>query len=76
MIRLLCFVLAVLASLFKSKLRLEAENAALQPAWNIGVINHLSSVTIDDLLYPIGAELARTTTQGAIAVNVELAARL
>jgi hypothetical protein len=27
---LLCFVLAVLASPFKSKIRLEAENAALQ----------------------------------------------
>jgi hypothetical protein len=30
MIRLLCFVLAVLASPFKSKLRLEAENAMLR----------------------------------------------
>jgi hypothetical protein len=30
MIRLLCFVLAVLASPFKSKLRLEAENAVLR----------------------------------------------
>ena len=30
MIGLLCFVLAVLTSLFKSKLRLEAENAALR----------------------------------------------
>jgi hypothetical protein len=30
MIGLLCFVLAVLASPFKSKLRLEAENAALR----------------------------------------------
>jgi hypothetical protein len=30
MIGLLCFVLAVLASPFKSKLRLEAENAVLQ----------------------------------------------
>src|SRR6266404_4827422 len=30
MIGLLCFVLAVLASLFKSKLRLEAENAVLR----------------------------------------------
>ena len=30
MIRLLCFVLAVLASPFKSKSRLEAENAALR----------------------------------------------
>ena len=30
MIRLLCFVLAMLASPFKSKLRLEAENAVLQ----------------------------------------------
>jgi hypothetical protein len=29
MIGLLCFVLAVLASPFKSRLRLEAENAAL-----------------------------------------------
>jgi hypothetical protein len=40
MIGLLCFVLAVLASPFKSKLRLEAENAVLrhrleaQPAWS------------------------------------------
>src|ERR1700756_1107042 len=31
MIRLIWFVLAVLASLFKSKIRLEAENAALRP---------------------------------------------
>jgi hypothetical protein len=30
MIRLIWFVLAVLASLFKSKIRLEAENAALR----------------------------------------------
>ena len=30
MIGLLCFVLAVLASPFKSKLRLEAENAVLK----------------------------------------------
>src|SRR6267154_4750338 len=30
MIGLLCFVLAILASLFKSKLRLEAENAVLR----------------------------------------------
>jgi len=30
MIRLLCFALAVLASPFKSKLRLEAENAVLR----------------------------------------------
>src|SRR5438876_6036173 len=30
MIRLLCFVLAILASPFKSKLRLEAENAVLR----------------------------------------------
>jgi hypothetical protein len=30
MIRLLCFVLAALASPFKSKLRLEAENAVLR----------------------------------------------
>jgi hypothetical protein len=30
MIGLFCFVLAVLASLFKSKLRLEAENAVLR----------------------------------------------
>ena len=30
MIRLLCFVVAVLASPFKSKIRLEAENAALR----------------------------------------------
>jgi hypothetical protein len=30
MIALICFVLAVLASPFKSKLRLEAENAALR----------------------------------------------
>jgi hypothetical protein len=30
MIRLLCFVLAVMASAFKSRLRLEAENAALR----------------------------------------------
>ncbi len=30
MIGLLCFVLAVLASPFKSKIRLEAENAALR----------------------------------------------
>jgi len=30
MIGLLCFVLAVLASPFKSKLRLEAENAVLR----------------------------------------------
>jgi hypothetical protein len=30
MIGLLCFVLAVLASPFKSRLRLEAENAALR----------------------------------------------
>jgi hypothetical protein len=30
MIGLLCFVLAVLASLFKSKLRLQAENAMLR----------------------------------------------
>jgi hypothetical protein len=31
MIRLFCFVLAVLASPFRSKLRLEAENAVLRP---------------------------------------------
>jgi hypothetical protein len=30
MIGLLCFVVAVLASAFKSKIRLEAENAALR----------------------------------------------
>jgi hypothetical protein len=30
MIGLLCFALAILASLFKSKLRLEAENAVLR----------------------------------------------
>ena len=32
MIGLLCFVVAVLASPFKSKIRLEAENAALRRA--------------------------------------------
>src|SRR4029077_16314035 len=31
MIGLLCFVVAVLASVFKSKIRLEAENATLRP---------------------------------------------
>ena len=35
MIGLLCFVLAVLASPFKSKLRLEAENAVLRQQWNL-----------------------------------------
>jgi hypothetical protein len=35
MIRLLCFVLAVLASPFKSKLRLEAENAVLRHQLNV-----------------------------------------
>src|ERR1700722_15919231 len=35
MIRLLCFVLAVLASPFKSKLRLEAENAVLRQQLNV-----------------------------------------
>ena len=35
MIRLLCFVLAVLASPFKSTLRLEAENAALRHQLNV-----------------------------------------
>src|SRR5580704_3004389 len=35
MIGLLCFVLAVLASPFKSKLRLEAENAALRQQLNV-----------------------------------------
>src|ERR1700682_5168648 len=35
MIGLLCFVLAVLASPFKSKLRLEAENAALRHQLNV-----------------------------------------
>src|SRR5580704_6719144 len=36
MIGLLCFVLAVLASPFKSKLRLEAENAVLRHQLNVG----------------------------------------
>ena len=35
MIGLLCFVLAVLASPFKSKLRLEAENAVLRHQLNV-----------------------------------------
>jgi transposase InsO family protein len=35
MIRLICFVLAVLASPFKSKLRLEAENAVLRHQLNV-----------------------------------------
>src|SRR6266404_156492 len=35
MIGLFCFVLAVLASPFKSKLRLEAENAALRHQLNV-----------------------------------------
>jgi hypothetical protein len=35
MIGLLCFVLAVLASPFKSKLRLEAENAVLRHPLNL-----------------------------------------
>jgi hypothetical protein len=35
MIGLLCFVLAVLASPFKSKLRLEAENAVLRQQSNV-----------------------------------------
>src|SRR3984893_2473502 len=35
MIGLLCFFLAVLASPFKSKLRLEAENAVLRPQLNV-----------------------------------------
>jgi hypothetical protein len=35
MIELLCFVLAVLASPFKSKLRLEAENAVLRHQLNV-----------------------------------------
>jgi len=35
MIGLLCFALAVLASPFKSKLRLEAENAALRHQLNV-----------------------------------------
>jgi hypothetical protein len=35
MIRLLCFTLAVLASPFKSKLRLEAENAMLRHQLNV-----------------------------------------
>src|SRR5258708_28383068 len=35
MIRLLCFTLAVLASPFKSKLRLEAENAVLRHQLNV-----------------------------------------
>jgi hypothetical protein len=35
MIRLLCFVLAVLASPFKSKLRLKAENAVLRHQLNV-----------------------------------------
>jgi hypothetical protein len=38
MIGLLCFVLAVLASLFKSKLRLEAENAACLSEIKFGYI--------------------------------------
>jgi hypothetical protein len=47
MIALLCFFLTLLASLFKSKSRLEAENAALrrqlivsisQPIWNSSVV--------------------------------------
>jgi hypothetical protein len=33
MIGLLCFVVAVLASPFKSKIRLEAENAASDISW-------------------------------------------
>ena len=35
MIRLFCFVLAVLASPFKSKVRLEAENAMLRHQLNV-----------------------------------------
>src|ERR1700731_453061 len=35
MIRLLCFVLAMLASPFKSKLRLQAENAVLRHQLNV-----------------------------------------
>jgi hypothetical protein len=35
MIGLLCFVLAILASPFKSKLRLEAENAVLRQQLNV-----------------------------------------
>jgi hypothetical protein len=35
MIGLLCFVLAILASPFKSKLRLEAENAVLRHQLNV-----------------------------------------
>src|ERR1700704_3830967 len=35
MIRLFCFILAVLASPFKSKLRLEAENAVLRHQLNV-----------------------------------------
>jgi hypothetical protein len=35
MIGLFCFVLAILASLFKSKLRLEAENAVLRHQLNV-----------------------------------------
>src|ERR1700681_4348752 len=35
MIGLLCFVLAVLALPFKSKLRLEVENAVLRHQWNV-----------------------------------------
>jgi hypothetical protein len=45
MIGLLCFALAVLASPFKSKLRLEAENAVLRhqflsPQARLGSISH------------------------------------
>jgi hypothetical protein len=36
MLALLCFAVAVLASPFKSKSRLEAEDAVLELCWNLG----------------------------------------
>ncbi|WFU14937.1 hypothetical protein [Bradyrhizobium sp. CB3481] len=49
MIGLFCFALALLGSPFKSKLRLEAENAVLRVGIDPGVVNLQDRAT-----YPVG----------------------